>query len=61
MASISPGLDLDSPSPESAEIPRALSVRQSLVTTNVRGEPIGPFFKDITIEPEVEGSTRAET
>ena len=52
---------LDSPSPASAEAPRALSVRQSLATTNVWGEPMRPFFKDITIEREVEGSTRAET
>lgn len=51
----------ESPSSASAETPRALSVRQSLVTTNVRGEPMRPFFKDITIEREVEGSTRAET
>ena len=52
---------LESPSSASAETPRALSVRQSLVTTNVRGEPMRPFFKDISIEREVEGSTRAET
>ncbi len=45
----------------SADTPRALSVRQSLTTTNVRGEPMKPFFKDITIEREVEGSTRTET
>jgi hypothetical protein len=51
----------DSPSPASAETPRALSVRQSLVTTNVRGEPMRPFFKDVTIEREAQGSTRAET
>jgi len=44
----------------STETPRALSVRQSLATTNVRGEAMKPFFKDITIEREVEGSTRAE-
>jgi hypothetical protein len=52
---------LESPSSASAETPRALSVRQSLVTTNVRGEPMRPFFQDITIEREVEGSIRAET
>jgi hypothetical protein len=38
---------LESPSRPAPYIPRALSVRQALVTTNVRGEPIGPFFKDI--------------
>jgi hypothetical protein len=52
---------LDSPSSTSAEAPRALSVRQSLATTNVRGEPMRPFFKDITIEREVAGSASAET
>jgi hypothetical protein len=32
-----------------ADIPQALSVSQSLVRTNVRGEPTNPFFKDITV------------
>ena len=31
-----------------ADIPQALSVSQSIVRTNVRGEPMQPFFKDIT-------------
>ncbi len=52
---------LETPSLASAETPHALSVRQSLVTTNVRGEPMRPFFKDITIERQVEGGSRAET
>jgi hypothetical protein len=52
---------LESPSQPSPDIPGALSVRQSLVRTNVRGEPITPFFKDITIEREVGGRTRSET
>lgn len=52
---------LDSSSPSAADVPLALSVRQSLVGTNVLGEPMTPFFKDITIEREVEGRRRSET
>ena len=52
---------LESPSSASAETARALSVRQSLVTTNIRGEPMRPFFKDIAIERQAEGGTRVET
>jgi hypothetical protein len=51
---------LESPPPAPAGTPRALSVRQSLVTTNVRGEPMRPFFKDIIIDREVDGATRHE-
>jgi len=52
---------LDSPSQPDPGIPTALSVRQSLVSTNVRGEPMQPFFKDITIERQFESGTRSET
>jgi len=52
---------LVTPSLASPETPDALSVRQSLVTTNVRGDPMRPFFRDITIERQVEGGSRAET
>ncbi|HEY1307955.1 MAG TPA: hypothetical protein VGF24_30590 [Vicinamibacterales bacterium] len=52
---------LETPSLTSAETPHALSVRQSLVTTNVRGEPMRPFFKDITIERQVGDGGPAET
>src|SRR5438128_636882 len=45
---------LESPSQPAPDTPMALSVRQSLVSTNVRGEPMRPFFKDITIEREFE-------
>ena len=43
------------------DAPRALSVRQELVRTNVRGEPMKPFFKSIAIDREFESSTRSET
>jgi hypothetical protein len=52
---------LESPSQPAPDTPRALSVRQSLVSANVRGEPMRPFFKDITIEREFESGTRSET
>ncbi len=52
---------LVSPSAATSDAPRALSVRQSLLTTNVRGEPMPPFFKDITVEREIQGDTRADT
>jgi hypothetical protein len=43
------------------DIPQALSVSQSLVRTNVRGEPMQPFFKDITVTRVLATSTRSET
>jgi hypothetical protein len=52
---------LISPALPPPDIPRALSVRQSLVNTNVRGESMRAFFRDITIERDVDGSTRTET
>jgi hypothetical protein len=52
---------LESPLPPPSDIPRALSVRQALVSRTVRGEPMKPFFKDIVIEREFENVTRSET
>ena len=43
------------------DLPRALSVRQELVRTNVRGEPMQPFFKSIAIDRDYESGTRSET
>jgi hypothetical protein len=43
------------------DVPRALTVRQTLVRTNVRGEPMKPFFRDIAIDREYESGTRSET
>jgi len=43
------------------DVPRALTVRQVLVRTNVRGEPMKPFFKDIAIDREFESGTRSGT
>jgi hypothetical protein len=51
---------LESRLPAPAETPRALSVRQSLVTRNVRGELMRPFFNEIAIDREFETGTRAE-
>jgi hypothetical protein len=44
-----------------SDIPRALSVRQSLVRTTVRGEPMPPFFKDIAVAREFESGARSDT
>lgn len=51
---------LVSPAPP-PDTPRTLVVRQSRVSTNVHGDPMTPFFRDITIEREVDGRTRSET
>jgi hypothetical protein len=47
--------------PSDAEIPLALSVRQTLVRTTVRGDPMEPFFRDITIERQFETGMRRRT
>jgi hypothetical protein len=52
---------LESASSSTADIPRALSVTMSLVRTNVRGEPMNPAFKDITVARELANGTSAET
>ena len=52
---------LEESRPSASEMPRALSVRQTLVRTNVRGEPMEPFFRDLTVERQFEGAIRSET
>jgi hypothetical protein len=44
-----------------ADIPQTLSVSQSLVRTNVRGDPMKPFFKDITVTRALATGTRSDT
>src|SRR5262249_42769533 len=44
-----------------ADIPQTLSVSQSLVRTNVRGEPMKPFFAHITVTRAFTKGTRSET
>jgi hypothetical protein len=44
-----------------ADVAKAMSVRQSLVRANVRGEPITPYFKDITTSREYETRTGTDT
>ena len=51
---------LGTPQQSAAEIPLALSVHQSVVRTTVRGGPMEPFFRDITIERQFETGTRSE-
>ncbi len=45
----------------SADVPTALVVHQSLARTNVRGEPITPFVKDLTVIRESPGGNSSET
>ena len=52
---------LESTPQSTADTPKALSVRQSLARTNVRGESTKPFFKDITVARELANGTRSET
>ena len=47
-------------SPPSADTPTAIAVAQRVVTTNVRGEPMQPFYRDMTIEREIGGRTLVE-
>src|SRR5262249_23049284 len=47
--------------PSDADVPQALSIRQLLVRTNVRGEPMTPFFRDITIARTLSTGTSSET
>ncbi len=51
---------LATPQQSEADIPLALTVRQTLVRTTVRREPMQPFFRDITIERQFETATRSE-
>jgi hypothetical protein len=52
---------LESASESAREIPQALTIRQSLIATNVFGEPINPFFKDIMVERKFESRAYTET
>lgn len=49
------------PQQSDADIPLALSVRQTVMRTTVRGDPMEPFFGEIAIEREFEIGTRSET
>ncbi len=52
---------LAAPEQSGPEVPRALSVRQSLARTNVRGEPMTPYFKDIAVDRDFGTVTRSAT
>jgi hypothetical protein len=45
--------------PPGEDVPQTLSVTQSLVRTNVRGEPMERFFKDISITRALASGTRS--
>jgi hypothetical protein len=44
-----------------ADSPQTLSVSQSLMRTNIRGEPMRPFFKDITVTRALATGARSDT
>lgn len=52
---------LESSSQPGPDTPRALSIRQSVVRTNVHGKPMKPFYRDIAGDREYEGGTYSET
>jgi hypothetical protein len=52
---------LTTPQQSDTDTPLALSVRQTLVRTTVRGNPMEPFFRDITIERQFETGTQSAT
>ncbi len=52
---------VESVSQPAADTPRALTVSMTLVRTNVRGEPMKPLFKDITVKREFAAGTSSET
>ncbi|HEX7794684.1 MAG TPA: hypothetical protein VF456_10055 [Vicinamibacterales bacterium] len=47
--------------PSDADVPRALSIQQLVLRTTVRGEPMTPFFSDITITRTLAAGTSSET
>jgi hypothetical protein len=51
---------LESGAQVAADIPQMLSVIQTLVRTNVRGEPMSPFYKDISVTRVLESGRRSE-
>jgi hypothetical protein len=51
---------LDSAAQPSADIPKTLIVRQSLAHTNVRGEPMKPFYRTLAVTREFESGLRSE-
>jgi hypothetical protein len=52
---------LDSPRESGPDIPSELTVRQSVARTTTTGEPMVPFFKDITIERRFASGITSET
>lgn len=52
---------LTTPQQSDTATPLALSVRQTLVRTTVRGDPMEPLFRDITVERQFETGTESAT
>ena len=47
--------------PPATDTPRALSVAQTVARTNRRGDPVPPYYKDITITRDFQNGARSET
>jgi hypothetical protein len=52
---------LQSKAPTTLDVPRTLTVKQSIAVANARGEPMQPQFKTITIEREFAAVKRTDT
>lgn len=52
---------LESAVQSDADVPRALAVTQSVSRTNIQGEPMMPFFTDITVTRTTQSGRRSET
>jgi hypothetical protein len=52
---------LESGAQVAADIPQELSVTQTLVRANLRGEPMKPFYRDISVTRVLESGRRSET
>jgi hypothetical protein len=52
---------LASPRQSAPDIPLALSIRQTLVRTTIRGDPMEPFFRHVTVDRQFATGSRSET
>ena len=51
---------LEPEAPSTADVARALSIHQSIARTNIRGEPIRPFFKEVSVTRRFSSGPQSE-
>ena len=51
---------LEERSPRAPDVPRVISVSQSIARTNVRGETMKPFVKELTVARELDDGSRSD-